>query len=147
MYLQVFCFEFAHGIGSLFPIKNKLETWFKSIKLSLTESSFLADVKSLLRVLSFLFLLDISCLTNLIWHYLYAVEFLKSLSGTQNWINFSMLLFLRLVSKKLISSNTFLYLKSCFTNTLTFLNMTSPLSLSQNFDGRQVSWKTKMHQE
>ena len=49
-----------------FPIKNKLETWFKSMKLSFKESSFLADVESLLRVLKFHFLLDISCLSNLI---------------------------------------------------------------------------------
>ena len=109
-----------------FPIKNKLQTWFKSMKLSFKESSFLTYVKSLLRVLRFLFLLDISCLSNLIWQCLYAVEILKSFLKTQNWTNFGMTLFLRQVFKKSISSNTFLYLKSSFSNSLTFLTMTSP---------------------
>ena len=35
------------------------------MKLSFKESSFLTDVQSLLKVLKFLFLLDISCLSNL----------------------------------------------------------------------------------
>ena len=109
-----------------FPIKNKLQTWFKSMKLSFKESSFLTYVKSLLRVLRFLFLLDISCLSNLIWQCLYAVEIHKSFLKTQNWTNFGMMLFLRQVFKKSISSNTFLYLKSSFSNSLTFLTMTSP---------------------
>ena len=116
------CFK----IALLFPIKNKLQTWFKSMKLSFKESSFLTDVKSLLRVLRFLFLLDISCLSNLIWHCLYAIEFLKSLLETQNWTNYGMMLFLRQVFKKSVSSNTFLCLKSSFSNSLTFLAMTSP---------------------
>lgn len=89
------------------------------------ESSFFTAVASLLRVRSFLFLLDISCLTNLIWHCLYVNEFLESLLETQNLANSGILL-LRQISKKLIASNTFLFFKSNFSNSLTFLTMTSP---------------------
>ena len=92
---------------------------------SFKEISFLAGAKSLLTVLMFLYLLDIPCLTNLIWYCLFVVEFLKSFLETGSWRNFGMILFLRQVSKKPISYNTSLYLKSNFSNSLTFLIMTS----------------------
>ena len=102
------------------------------MKISLKESSFFTAVKSLLRVRNFLFLLDISSLTNLIWHCLYVNEFLESLLEKQNLANSGILL-LRQISKKLIASNTFLFFKSSFSDSLTFLTMTSPYLFCKMF--------------
>ena len=54
------------------------------MKFSFKEISFLTNVKLLQRFLKFLFLLDISCLSNLTCHCLYTVEFLKSLLETRH---------------------------------------------------------------
>ena len=130
--------------------QNKLKTWFKSMKLSFKESLFLIDVKSYVSFLSFLFFLDISFLTNLIWHCLYAVECLKSLLEIRNWTNFCMVLFWKQASKKLIPSNTFLYLKSSFSTSIPFLTMAPPYLFRKNvmadkcLGKRRHTWQENM---
>ena len=74
----------------------------------------------------FVFLLNVCCLTNLISHCLYVVEFPKTLLEKRNLTNFGMILLLGQVSEKLISFNTFLNSKPGFSNSLTFLTMTFP---------------------